>query len=624
MKNELQELRRSAVVSTFGPGSVVDFRAGGGAVSGIAAGLEEWDRSFPPAGLAHPQVIRETRLQKKLGVKGFRTPPVTLERGKDDDPDTRRLVAVRFPRWLQCPSCDVIKPERRWKNDPGKAYRYCPTCTEKANGDSKVFVIPVRFVMACKHGHVDEFPWDWWVGHKPECSVAKRENSDRHPGLVLRSERPGLAGLILSCAKCGARRSMDGVFSKKTWERGPKCRGHRPWLADGDESCGKEQYAVQRGASNLYFAVTESALSIPPWSDTLQEDLGDLWSDLTDLDDLSTLEDYIHHGLTNPFVRSKLESILKEREMSPGQLAEAIRARLTSYGQLRTDDLRPAEYRQFVTEPGRSRTLDIDFETRREAVAAEIAPWISRVVRAVRLREVRAIKGFTRINPPGDPDSPEVARLSKEPLEWLPAIEVRGEGIFLALNEERLSSWETRPDVVARVSECEARHQADWKERYGEDAKPPQAITPRYMLCHTLAHALMRQLTLECGYSSASLQERIYAGAGEEQMAGLLIYTATPDSDGTLGGLERQGKAGRIAGILQRAIDAIEWCSSDPLCITDMMGAEKSYSHSVCHACCLAPETSCEAFNSFLDRALLTGDGTGSGLGYFEEILRRS
>ena len=178
--------------------------------------------------------------------------------------------------------------------------------------------------------------------------------------------------------------------------------------------------------------------------------------------------------------------------------------------------------------------------------------------------------------------------------------------------------------MTARVTECETRHQADWKERYGEDAKPPQAITPRYMLCHTLAHALMRQLTLECGYSSASLQERIYAGTGEEQMAGLLIYTATPDSDGTLGGLERQGKAGRIEGILQRAIDAIEWCSSDPLCITDMMGAINSYSHSVCHACCLAPETSCEAFNSFLDRALLTGDGTGSGLGYFEDMLRRS
>ncbi|RMF13671.1 MAG: DUF1998 domain-containing protein [Alphaproteobacteria bacterium] len=623
MKNELQELRRSAVVSTFGPGSVVDFRAGGGAVSGIVAGLEEWDRSFPRAGLANEQVIRETRLQRKLGVRGFRTPPVILERTPDGQPDSRRLVAVRFPKWLQCPRCDVIKPERRWKNDPGKAYRYCPKCTENAHGNNKVFVIPVRFVMACKHGHVDEFPWDWWVGHEPECWVAKRENTDRHPGLVLKSKGPGLAGLILSCRECGAQRSMDGIFSQQTWKSGPRCRGRRPWLANGDENCGREQYAVQRGASNLYFPVIESALSIPPWSDTLQEDLGDLWSDLTNLDDPSRLEEYIDQGLRNPFIRARLQSVLGEHDMSPAELAEAIRARLRSYEQLRTDDLRPAEYRQFVTEPHRGRTLDNEFEIRRETVPEGIDPWVSRVVRAVRLREVRAIKGFTRIIPPGDPDSPEVAPLSKAPLDWLPAIEVRGEGIFLALNEERLSRWENRQDVIARVSECEARHQADWKERYGEGAKPPQAITPRYMLCHTLAHALMRQLTLECGYSSASLRERIYAATGEEKMAGILIYTATPDADGTLGGLERQGKGERMARILHRAISAIEWCSSDPLCITDMMSAITSYSRSVCHACCLAPETSCETFNCFLDRGLLIGDGTGNGLGFFEDMLRR-
>ncbi|RMH03811.1 MAG: DUF1998 domain-containing protein [Nitrospirae bacterium] len=619
MKNDLQELRRSAVVSTFGPGSVVDFRAGGGAVSGIAAGLEEWDRSFPPAGLAHPQVVRETRLQKKLGVKGFRTPPVTLDRGKKDDQDTRRLVAVRFPKWLQCPSCDVIKPERRWKSDPGKAYRYCATCTEKSHGDTKVFVVPVRFVMACKHGHVDEFPWDWWVGHKSDCPILTRNGPDRHPGLVLKSEKPGLAGLLLSCPKCGARRSMDGVFSKKTWEHGPKCRGHRPWLADGHEGCGREQYAVQRGASNLYFPVTESALSIPPWSDRLQDVLGSWWSSLVNLDDLSRLEDYI-----DLLAKGDLEMVLKELKMSPAELAEAIRVRLKTYNRLRTDDLRPAEYRQFVTELGHSPIPDIDFETRREVVSAEISPWISRVVRAVRLREVRAIRGFTRINPPGDPESPEVAKLSKEPLEWLPAIEVRGEGIFLALNEERLAEWERQPHVITRVSQCALRYQADWKERYGDDAEPPRPITPRYMLCHTLAHAIMRQLTLECGYSSASLQERIYAGTDDNLMAGLLIYTATSDADGTLGGLERQGKAGRIEGLLQRAVEAIEWCSSDPLCITDMMGAINNYSHSVCHACCLAPETACEAFNCFLDRAFLTGDGSGSGLGFFEDMLRRT
>ena len=126
MANDLQDLRRSAVVSTFGPGSVIDFRADNASVSGMAAGLEEWDRSFPPAGLANAQTVRETRLQKKLGVQGFRLPPVVEERRKEEDPDTRRLVAVRFPQWLQCPECDRIGPMKNWSDDPGKAYRYCP------------------------------------------------------------------------------------------------------------------------------------------------------------------------------------------------------------------------------------------------------------------------------------------------------------------------------------------------------------------------------------------------------------------------------------------------------------------------------------------------------------------
>ena len=616
MKNDLQELRRSAVVSIFGPGSIIDFRAGRGVVSGIAAGLEEWDSSFRPAGLANHLVTRETRLQKKLKVKGFRTPPVVLERGWNDETDMRRLVAVRFPSWLQCPRCDLIKPETQWKDDPGQAYRYCPTCTGKSHGQGTVYVIPVRFVMACRDGHVDEFPWDWWVGHKPECPLLKLDNPRRHSGLFLRSEKPGLAGLVLSCPKCGSRRSLDGVLSRKTWERGPKCKGRRPWIAGGGQKCGKEQLAVQRGASNLYFPVIDSALSIPPWSDRLQELLGDWWSSLTSLEDLSKLEDYIEF-----MGKGDMESILNEIRMSPSELANAIRERIASYGALNTDDLKPAEYRQFVSEPGESRTPDNDFETRREEVPEAIAPWISRVVRAVRLREVRAIKGFTRINPPGDPEASEVARLSKKELDWLPAIEVRGEGIFLALEGKRLKKWENRRDVKERVSECELRYVADWKERYGADSEPPQAITPRYMLCHTLAHALMRQLTLDCGYASASLQERIYSGDEDDQMAGLLIYTATPDADGTLGGLERQGKASRIGITLMRAIKAIEWCSSDPLCITNIMGAMNSFSHSVCHACCLAPETSCETFNRFLDRALLIGDGESPGLGYFEDML---
>lgn len=610
MANDLQDLRRSAVVSMFGPGAVVDFRADNAPVSGMAAGLEEWDRSFPPAGLANTQSVHEPRLQKKLGVHGFRLPPVIEEQRRGEDPDPRRLVAVRFPQWLQCPECDRVAPVRHWNDDPGRAYRYCSACTAKKPGGQKVFAIPVRFVLACPKGHVDEFPWHWWVGHKPDC---------KHRGeLYLKSTGAGLAGLILSCPKCHESKSMDGIFSSHTWEHFSRCTGHRPWLANGDEPCTEQMVAVQRGASNLYFPVTQSALSIPPWSDRLQDSVGGYWNTLVSIDSTQR-ENFIEM-----MSKGELGPILKELKMSPAQLAAAIDRRVESYGEINTSDLRPAEFRQFVEDPGDRIDHDLDFEIRRESVPDSIAPWIVTVVRAVRLREVRAITGFTRINPPGDPDSPEVAPLSKTKLSWLPAIEVRGEGIFLSLNEKRLTAWESQPDVVARAASCHKRYRDDWKARHGDDSEPARVITPRYMLCHTLSHALMRQLTLECGYSSSSLQERIYAEIGDDPMAGVLIYTATTDADGTLGGLQRQGLAKKIAGILTRAIIGMEWCSSDPLCITDMMGAQNAFSHSACHSCVMVPETSCEAFNYFLDRALLVGEPNSSSVGFFHDLIANS
>lgn len=609
MANDLKPLRRSAVVSGFGPGAVVDFRADGASVSGMAAGLEEWDRSFPPAGLANVQSVRETRLQKKLGVQGFRLPPVIEQRRKEEDPDLRRLVAVRFPQWLQCPGCDTVAPAKHWSEDPGKAYRYCADCTAKAPGRRKVFAIPVRFVLACPKAHVDEFPWHWWVGHAQDCT-------NRKGPLRLRSEGAGLAGLVLSCPKCRSRRSMDGIFAKQTWERFSGCAGRRPWLADADETCGEQPLAVQRGASNLYFAVTQSALSIPPWSDRLQEALGTYWDALVNVEE-SQREQFIGFMALGEF-----KPVLAELGMTPAQLAQAVASRLDSYVEIDTSDLRPAEFRQFVEDPGDRTDPDLEFEIRREAVPEAISPWIASVVRAVRLREVRAITGFTRINPPGDPDGSDHAPLSAARLNWLPAIEVRGEGIFLALDEARLSRWEVLPAVQTRADRLNGLYVADWESRHGAGDPPPREITARFLLCHTLAHALMRQLTLECGYSSASLQERIYAAGGDKPMAGVLVYTATTDSDGTLGGLQRQGKSNRIGGILARAVAAMEWCSSDPLCISDMMGATSSFSGAACHSCVLAPETSCETFNAFLDRALLVGTASDPQVGFLSGLLR--
>lgn len=608
IRNELGDLRRSAAVQTFGPGAIIDFRAGDAPVSAVAAGLEEWDRNFPPAGMLHPQAILEERLQKKLGVKGFRLPPV---RNSANDADaTRSLVAVRFPEWLQCPGCNLIGPEDRWDDEPGRAGRWCASCTQKAPGKRRSYVIPVRFITACERGHIDEFPWHVWVQHAPDCGR-------RRGFLKLVAENAGLAGLILSCPECHEKRSMDGIFGKpRAGGRSPfpPCRGRRPWLADGTEECGIDSRAMQRGASNLYFPVIESALSIPPWSDRLQEALGVHW------DVIRNTHPEDRTLFVRILARGDLLSVLETLQLTADQLAAEIELRISGYEGIETCDLRLEEYRQF-TGGVRTEGLDREFEIRPCEVPSVVDPWIGRLVRAVRLREVRAMKGFTRIHPPGDPDAGSVARLSRTDLDWLPAIEVRGEGIFLTLNEAALAAWEQREDVVARTAIIHRASVAAHEERHGADAPPPRSVSARFLLLHGFAHALMRQLTLDCGYASTALRERIYAATGDQPMAGLLIYTATSDDDGTLGGLQRQGDPARMARTIAAAIRAQAWCSSDPLCIEDMLAPEDGLSLAACHACLLAPETACEEYNRLLDRALLVGTPDMPATGFFHDLL---
>ncbi len=611
INNELGNLRRSTFVTTFGPGAVVDFTVGGAPVSAVMSGLEEWDTSFYPAGIANNQTVFEPRLQKLLGVDGFRLPPVIDEKYIDNNgnPDRRSLVAVRFPIWLQCPQCNKIAYSSRWPYEPGNASRFCPSCTAKSPGRQHVHAIPVRFVMACEAGHLDEFPWHWWVNHSSNCHNISGS-------LYLQSKSPGLSGMILSCPECCAERSMDGIFNVQNW-KGFHCKGKRPWLRTDSTTCDSQPRVLQRGASNLYFPVIVSALSIPPWSDNLQEELGSNWSHIVN----TMPED--RAGFIGILARGSLKDTLERWGMTCDELAKTIETRFNCYDNNSTNNLRQEEYRQFISQlTSRSMEEKGKFEIRTESVPENLRSYFSNIVRAVRLQEVRAIKGFTRINPPGDENDQNIISLSSKKTNWLPAIEVRGEGIFLAFDSERLHMWENKKEVQERATLIRNSWQREWSDRYGE-SEPSPVITPRYLLIHTWAHTLIRQLTLECGYSSSSLRERLYVSEdGISSMAGLLIYTATSDSDGTLGGLQRQGRPEKISRTVRAAVKAMEWCSSDPLCIEGMVAAPENHSLAACHSCCLAPETSCEQFNRFLDRAMLVGLPGKPEIGYFSSLLQ--
>lgn len=607
MPVELNEIRRSQVITTFGPGSIVDFRAGrhgGAAVSVVLCGLDAWDEHARPAGLSHPQTTSEPRLERLLRVDGFRLPPA-VPKENNEYVSGERLPAVRFPRWLHCPECQALKTARFWDEDPGDPALFCATCSSKKR--KRVHVVPARFILVCENGHLDEFPWNWWVRHKEGC--------DGKNALSLRSEGAGLAGLVLRCVKCGQARSMDGCFGQEAMSI--PCKGERPWLGDREAGCDCKPRAVLRGASNVYFPVIVSALDIPPWSDRIQKQLGVDWHRLVQADSDQERLDII-----------RVLKLNQPLGLTPEQLFEQVKARLSRLDSQDDESLRFDEYTQLTLGPtaGGSSNDEVEFETRPEVVPPEIVNYFSHLVRVTRLREVRALRSFTRVRPPADwreGGDAKFARLTLQDRNWLPATEVRGEGIFLAFNETELRRWSSRVAAIQdRARQLHATYVREYQERYGKDLEPPREVTPRFLLIHSFAHALIRQLSLECGYSTASLRERLYVDDHPQRsMAGVLVYTATPDSDGTLGGLSRQGRPARLVRLIEGAIRAMEWCSSDPLCIDGIQATLDSLNRSACHACLLAPETSCEEFNRLLDRATLVGFPADRFAGFLSPLL---
>lgn len=594
MSDTLGRVRRSQVVMLNGPGAIIDFRAGkhgGAAVSVVAAGLDEWDRMAPPAGLMNPQRVSEPRLEKKLNVRGFRLPPVSEPPppGRDPDPYRPVLPAARFPEWLTCPSCNLIQPIRRWSEEEDDPAPHCALCSDLKK--HRVHVVPARFILACEHGHLDEFPWREWLDHAPACG--------RRKPLKLEGVGAGLKGLELSCTGCGARRSMDGAFSPQALrDLGLCCAGRRPWLTGPPTSCNLVPHVVQRGASNLYFPATESALSIPPWDDELQAAMGEWWVQVATA---ATAED------RDAVVRQYIWPIWEGPDKTLEDLQERVRQRVELLDSEAALNLRFQEYLQL--DSGQDTDDDnSELSLRNEGTPGALEAHLSRVTQVTRLREVRALYGFSRIHPPsGGFGAASVAPISVQMKRWLPAIEVRGEGIFITLNEKRLRAWERRERVKARAAVLDARNREAVKARLGADAKPDLDVSPRYVLIHTLAHLLMSELALECGYSTSSLRERLYVETGEPGMAGLLIYTSTSDADGTLGGLVRQARPDRIAELFKSAIDGARWCSSDPLCMSGAVSFSEGLNGAACHSCSLAPETSCETFNHYLDRAFVVG-----------------
>jgi hypothetical protein len=574
------QIRRSQLITTYGIGALVAL----GDESFMVAGLDSWANGRS-GGLGPELDIHEARLEHQLGVERFVAPPAT-ESGLD-------VPVVRFPRWYYCPECRLLNSHDHFTQS---SKNRCSICG--------VELVPSRFVIACSKGHIDDFPYFWWVhGH------SRNDPAEHDLKIISDGRTASLAGIVITC-RCGLQRSMDGAFSRDAL-KGFRCWGRRPWLRQKDSECDERPRVLQRGASNVWFSVTRSALSIPPWSDGAFRLLDRYWEAVRNApeDALPAMLEGMNIARGTAYsVEDLVEAVRQRKDLhdssseeagddGEGNLREAEFEAL-SHGRRETSPLD-----QFVCVPA----LDLDRKT--------VGRWFSKVMLVKRLREVRALTGFSRIQPPDASATSVVAPLFDEDPRCLPAMEVLGEGVFFELDRERLKRWEEEEVVAARVAVLDK----NYRRRFADlNRAPDRTVSPRLVLVHTLAHALINQWALDCGYPAASLRERLYVS---NEYAGLLIYTASGDCAGSLGGVVAQATAERLVPSLRAAIASSAWCSSDPLCIESDPSGTDALNLAACHACVLLPETSCEENNSLLDRALLVGTPEDPTLGFFASLV---
>jgi len=626
------EFRKSQGVVPFGVGAIIDFPDDSLMMAGLDAWPVELATGNAKSRLLNASRIIDGRLARRLSVNlgrkidFFLSPtdaPEPFSFGLQQQDDKGYMPFVRFPNWHFCPRCRVLT-KVPWNAQIGDASLRCSNPGRRVEGTAKTCaqvhknrrarLAPVRFVVACKHGHLSDFPWNSWAHHKKNAGCVPGP-SDLY---LYSTPAAGLAGVVVHCVKCGSKNSLAGAFQKDAMQRvlGELCAGERPWLGPdaAQLSCPSVPQTIQRGASNAYFAKVISSILIPPYSLQLRQalDRPDIWDVVTSV--------RVDGKIPDALLKVQARNLGFEEDV----FKRAVYERLDDEGvtvsetHVTEESYRRDEFRAFLgARPPKDERLDYDkLDKSIPAYGDWFARVFDRVVLVTKLRETRVLTGFSRIVPPEAVDG-AVADLAVRPKPWLPASEVRGEGIFLVFSATALARWENE-DIKKRSALLQRRLDLHRHNRDFDSRK----LSPALVLIHTFAHLLIRQLAFESGYDSSDLRERLYVSTSVgEQMHGVLVYTASGDAEGTLGGLVRQGEPSRLPNTTRAALENASMCSSDPLCAESTGQGVNSLNLACCHACGLLPETSCEEGNLLLDRGLVVGTPEAPALGYFREIL---
>jgi len=594
------EIRQSQLVTTFGPGSMLDLPN----YSVLVAGLEFWS--------AGGEVISEPRLARKLarimqvGSIELRTPPPA-----SDDPReaTTFITGFQFPEWfitqgLEQSNGSTVRTRLL-------VHRKALTKGKYINADKKkVEVVPVRFVRACRSGHINDIDWYVFV-HNGQSDCAKQ---GRQLFIDERGTSGDLTEVWIRC-ECKAERSMAqaAIMAKKALG---SCDGSRVWLGSfTKETCGEPNRLLIRSASNAYFPQIMSVISLPERDQAVKQAIDSVW---VFVEAVETIEE-LKYERKKAAVRAGLDGISDEEaftEIQSRHLGAAKEDKPVKIAELETLIAAKDEVGEDKPEG--------NFYARALPRSFWDAPWmkpIERVVLVHRLREVVAQVGFTRFEAAAPDIEGELdlgvrrASLARE-VSWLPAFENKGEGIFLQFKSTAIANWLQSADVQSRAIKLGTGFKEWQKEHQGSKREFPG---PAYLMLHSFSHLLITALSLSCGYPASSIRERVYAIPNVGY--GVLLYTGTSDAEGTLGGLVQVGR--RIQETVRAALDLGTLCSNDPVCAQHDPASrhERRFLHgAACHGCLLISETSCEQQNDFLDRALVVPTVQDVGVQFFPEI----
>jgi hypothetical protein len=600
-------IRQGQVVTTFGPGATLDLLTD----AVLVGGLDFWsyDRAFAPPHIPEPRlrdsiVERFHQLGRELSLDNpFRGPPA----GNDREPSKFAGVQVlEFPHWFVCqnPRCRALQ---RKDGLEFKGRRYWHQCDR----EKKAECVPVRFVSACTRGHIDEFHWIAFVhgGQKKEPGAERCAA----PSLTFDEGPTGdFNDIRIRCA-CGASQKLNAAYALDL-----PCFGARPWLGpEGKEECTEHVRLLVRTASNSYFPQVISALSIPDPAGDLHEKVQSVWDVVK-----STTKELL------PAFRQIEKVRVALQDYEDADVLVAVKA-IQENKPITQGPLRTAEFKTLSASKteahGDLPPTGVHFFARAVKPRDGLPDGLGQLVVVAKLREVVAQIGFTRLEPvspdlQGEYDLGVKTAALGLTTNWLPASEIRGEGVFIELDEEAVREWEDRAAVKRRGQQLLAGYEA-WSKTV--DGPPPFPGVRFYML-HSLAHLMISAISLECGYAASAIRERVYCGPSHRDptpMAAILLSTGTTGTEGTLGGLVEQGR--QLRAHLQHAFDLGRLCSNDPVCAThspENDHAERFLEGAACHGCLFVAECSCERFNRYLDRALVVPSiGHPSELAYFSK-----